>query len=74
RNEMTCTLEDLMERRLSALHWDKTMRLRLLRDTADVICRELDMSDEEFDFQLHAYEAYLEQLHSLPYPTLVNSR
>lgn len=66
RNEMPCTLEDLMERRAGFLHWNKEKRLEWLRQRATVVCDELNMSQEEFEQEYLSYQAHLKQLHTLP--------
>jgi glycerol-3-phosphate dehydrogenase len=66
RNEMACTLEDLVERRAGFLQWNNETRLEHLRYGARVIRDELDMSEEEFEEQYRHYQEYLERSHTLP--------
>jgi glycerol-3-phosphate dehydrogenase len=66
RNEMVCTLEDLIERRAGFLHWDGEKRLERLRYGRRAIQTALGLSDEAFDFQYTAYERYLASSHALP--------
>jgi glycerol-3-phosphate dehydrogenase len=66
RNEMVCTLEDLVERRAGFLHWNNETRLERLRHGARVIRDELDMSEEEFEGQCRNYREYLKRSHTLP--------
>jgi glycerol-3-phosphate dehydrogenase len=66
RNEMACTLEDLVERRAGFLHWNNETRLARLRYGAGVICDELGMNEGEFEEQYHHYQEYLERSHTLP--------
>ena len=66
RNEMACTLEDLVERRAGFLHWNNEMRLESLRHGAQLIRDELDMSQEEFEEQFRHYQDHLRRCHTLP--------
>ncbi len=66
RNEMACTLEDLVERRAGFLHWNNETRLERLRYGARMIRYELGMSEEEFAEQYRHYQEYLECSHTLP--------
>jgi glycerol-3-phosphate dehydrogenase len=66
RNEMVCTLEDLMERRAGFLYWDAEKRLERLRYGRQAIRTALDLSDEAFDLQYAAYERHLADFHALP--------
>jgi len=65
RNEMACTLEDLVERRAGFLHWNNETRLERLRYGASVIRDELDMSEEEFEEQYRRYQEHLDRSHTL---------
>ena len=65
RNEMACTLEDLVERRAGFLHWNNETRLERLQYGAHVICDELDISEEEFEEQVRHYQEYLKRCHTL---------
>jgi glycerol-3-phosphate dehydrogenase len=66
RNEMVCTLEDLIDRRAGFLYWNAEKRLERLRYGASVIRTELDLTEEEFESQLLAYSEHLKRFHSLP--------
>jgi len=66
RNEMACTLEDLVERRAGFLHWNNETRLERLRYGAHMIRDELDMSEEEFEEQYRHYQKHLKRFHILP--------
>jgi glycerol-3-phosphate dehydrogenase len=66
RHEMTCTLEDLVERRAGYLYWNPEKRLERLRYGQQVIQEELDLSAETFEGQFTAYAQYLQQFHTLP--------
>jgi glycerol-3-phosphate dehydrogenase len=66
RNEMACTLEDLVERRAGFLHWNNQIRLERLRYWAQVIRDELDMNEEEFEEQFLHYQQHLKRCHTLP--------
>ena len=66
RNEMVCTVEDLLERRAGFLYWSPEKRLERLRYGATVIRAELGLSLEEFEHQFAAYKEHLSRLHSLP--------
>jgi glycerol-3-phosphate dehydrogenase len=66
RNEMVCTLEDLLERRAGFLYWNSKKRLERARYGARVICVELDLTNEEFEDQFAAYREHLARFHSLP--------
>ena len=66
RNEMVCTLEDLLERRAGFLHWDSEQRLERARYGARVIRTELDLTEKEFEYQLATYREHLARFHSLP--------
>ena len=66
RNEMACTLEDLVERRAGFLHWNNEKRLERLRYGARMIHDELDMSEEEFEEQYRHYQEHLKRFHTLP--------
>ena len=66
RNEMACTLEDLVERRAGFLHWNNEARLERLRHGAPMIRDELDISEEEFKEQYRHYQEYLKRSHTLP--------
>jgi glycerol-3-phosphate dehydrogenase len=65
-NEMPCTLEDLVERRIGFLGWNNEMRLGRLRYEERVIRDELNMSKEEFKEQYRHYQEYLRRSHTLP--------
>ena len=66
RNEMACTLEDLVERRAGFLYWNNETRLERLRYGAHMIRDELDMSEEEFEEQYRHYQEHLKRFHILP--------
>ena len=66
RNEMVCTLEDLLERRAGFLYWNPEKRLERARYGARVIRAELDLSEKEFEYQLARYSEHLRRFHSLP--------
>ena len=66
RNEMVCTIEDLLERRAGFLYWSPEQRLERARYGARVIRAELDLTEKEFEQQLATYSEYLTRFHSLP--------
>ena len=66
RNEMVCTLEDLLERRAGFLYWNSEKRLERARYGARVIRAELDLSEKEFEVQFAMYREHLNRFHSLP--------
>jgi glycerol-3-phosphate dehydrogenase len=66
RNELACTLEDMVERRAGFLHWNNEKRLERLRYGARMIHDELDMSEEEFEEQYRHYQEHLKRFHTLP--------
>lgn len=66
RNEMACTLEDLIERRAGFLHWSNEKRLERLRQAANIIQDELDMTEAEFEQKYHDYREHLKRLHTIP--------
>jgi glycerol-3-phosphate dehydrogenase len=66
RNEMVCTLEDLLERRAGFLHWNSEQRLERARYGARVIRAELDLTEKEFEYQFASYRKHLTRFHSLP--------
>ena len=66
RNEMVCTLEDLMERRLASLSWNNEERLERLRNLSVLIRDEMGMEEEEFEKGYRDYQQYLNRLHSVP--------
>ena len=66
RNEMVCTLEDLLERRAGFLYWNSKQRLERARYGARVICAELDWTEKEFEYQLAKYREHLTRFHLLP--------
>ena len=66
RNEMVCTLEDLLERRAGFLYWSAEQRLERARYGARVIRAELDLTEEEFEDQFAKYKEHLTRFHSLP--------
>jgi glycerol-3-phosphate dehydrogenase len=66
RNEMVCTLEDLLERRAGFLHWNAEQRLERARYGARVIRAELDLTEKEFEDQFAMYREHLNRFHSLP--------
>ena len=66
RNEMACTLEDLMERRLALLDWSNEERLERIRDLSTLVRDELDMQEEEFEQSYRDYQQHLSTLHSIP--------
>jgi glycerol-3-phosphate dehydrogenase len=66
RNEMVCTLEDLLERRAGFLHWNSEQRLERARYGSRVISAELDLTEKEFEDQFARYREHLNRFHSLP--------
>jgi len=66
RNEMVCTLEDLLERRAGFLYWNSKQRLERARYGAKVIRAELDLTEKEFEYQLAKYREHLARFHLLP--------
>ena len=66
RNEMVCTLEDLMERRIGFLHWNNERRLAMLRSVKNIVQNELNTSPEEFEEAYREYTLHLKQFHTLP--------
>jgi glycerol-3-phosphate dehydrogenase len=66
RNEMVCTLEDLLERRAGFLYWSSEQRLERARYGARVIRAELDLTEKEFEDQFARYREHLTRFHSLP--------
>jgi glycerol-3-phosphate dehydrogenase len=66
RNEMVCTLEDLLERRAGFLYWNAEQRLERARYGARVIRAELDLTEKEFEYQFAMYREHLNRFHSLP--------
>jgi glycerol-3-phosphate dehydrogenase len=66
RNEMVCTLEDLLERRAGFLYWSSAQRLERARYGARVIRAELALTEKEFEDQFARYREHLTRFHSLP--------
>jgi glycerol-3-phosphate dehydrogenase len=66
RNEMVCTLEDLLERRAGFLYWSSEQRLERARYGARVIRAELDLTEKVFEHQFARYREHLTRFHSLP--------
>jgi glycerol-3-phosphate dehydrogenase len=66
RNEMVCTLEDLIERRAGFLYWSSEQRLERARYGARVIRGELALTEKEFEDQFARYREHLTRFHSLP--------
>lgn len=66
RHEMTCTVEDLMDRRAGYLYWSPGKRVERLRYGAHVIRAELGLTEEDFEWQLARYQEHLLRFHSLP--------
>lgn len=66
RNEMVCTLQDLIERRAGFLFWNAEKRLERLRYGEQVIAEELGVTSTEFESQFADYERYLRRFHRLP--------
>jgi glycerol-3-phosphate dehydrogenase len=66
RNEMVCTLEDLLERRAGFLYWSSEQRLERARYGARVIRGELALTEKEFEEQFARYREHLTRFHSLP--------
>src|SRR5215207_11664334 len=64
RNEMVCTLEDLLERRAGFLYWSAEQRLERARYGARVIRPELDLTEKEFEDQFARYREHLTRFHS----------
>jgi glycerol-3-phosphate dehydrogenase len=65
-NEMVCTLEDLLERRAGFLYWGAEQRLERARYGARVIRAELNLTENEFEYQFARYSEHLTRFHSLP--------
>ena len=65
RNEMVCTLEDLLERRAGFLYWNPKKRLERLDYGKHVIKKELGFSDGEFRKQFNGYRKFLKKYHTL---------
>jgi glycerol-3-phosphate dehydrogenase len=66
RNEMVCTLEDLLERRAGFPYWNSEQRLERARYGARVIRAELDLTEKEYEDQFARYREHLTRFHSLP--------
>ena len=66
RNEMVCTLEDLLERRAGFLYWSAEQRLERARYGTRVIRAELGLPANEFEHQFTLYREHLNRFHSLP--------
>jgi glycerol-3-phosphate dehydrogenase len=66
RNEMVCTLEDLLERRAGFLYWNAEQRLERARYGTRAIRAELDLTNKEFEYQFAMYREHLNRFHSLP--------
>jgi glycerol-3-phosphate dehydrogenase len=66
RNEMVCTLEDLLERRAGFLYWSSEQRLERARYGARVIRAELALAEKEYEDQFARYREHLTRFHSLP--------
>ncbi|MEK6822297.1 MAG: FAD-dependent oxidoreductase, partial [Nanoarchaeota archaeon] len=66
RNEMVCTLQDLIERRAGFLYWNAAKRLERLQHGKKSIMKELDLTDKEFERQYDDYKTYLAKFHALP--------
>ena len=66
RNEMVCTLEDLVERRAGYLVWSREKRLERLRYGAHIIMQELGLNEETFERQYEEYRSRLESFYSYP--------
>ena len=66
RNEMVCTLEDLLERRAGFLYWSSEQRLERARYGARGISGELALTEQEFEDQFARYREHLTRFHSLP--------
>ncbi|MBI4296882.1 MAG: glycerol-3-phosphate dehydrogenase/oxidase, partial [Chloroflexi bacterium] len=66
RNEMPCTLEDLVERRAAFLHWDSTKRLEQLQCVKTTISKELDIDEDEYRQGYRDYQDYLKRFHTVP--------
>jgi glycerol-3-phosphate dehydrogenase len=66
RNEMVCTLEDLLERRAGFLYWSSEQRLERARYGARVIRAELDLTEKEYEDQFARYREHLTRFHTLP--------
>jgi len=66
RNEMVCTLEDLLERRAGFLYWNPGKRLERARYGARVIRTELGLTEKQFEYQYASYREHLNRFHSLP--------
>lgn len=66
RHEMVCTVEDLLDRRAGYLFWNAAKRLERLRHGTNAIRMALGLSLTRFEEQYRAYEAHLQQFHTLP--------
>jgi glycerol-3-phosphate dehydrogenase len=66
RNEMVCTLEDLIERRAGYLVWSREKRLERLMYGAHIIKQELGLDEDTYKQQYEEYRAGLEHFHTCP--------
>jgi glycerol-3-phosphate dehydrogenase len=66
RNEMVCTLEDLIERRAGYLVWSREKRLERLRYGAHIIKKELGLDEEAFKRQYEEYGSRLDSFYCCP--------
>jgi glycerol-3-phosphate dehydrogenase len=65
RNEMVCTIEDLMERRAGYLNWNPKKRLERLFAGGFIIKKELGLNESEYFEQVENYKKYLNEFHSI---------
>ena len=63
-NEMPCTIEDLIERRVATLGWDVQKRLAVAQKSKKIICRALGLSEREWRKELSEYKESLRRFHS----------
>ena len=65
RNEMVCTIEDLMERRAGYLNWNPQKRLERLLAGGYIIKQELGLNESEYLAQFENYKRHLNEFHSI---------
>jgi glycerol-3-phosphate dehydrogenase len=65
RNEMVCTIEDLMERRAGYLNWNPKKRLERLLAGGFIIKKELGLKESEYFEQVENYKKYLNEFHAI---------
>ena len=74
RNEMVCTLEDLMERRAGYLNWNPQKRLERLLAGGHIIKQELGLNEAEYLEQYENYKRHLEEFHSVTRLGIIESQ